>query len=1254
MLEGIQDGSIFSGTLGALGENGQTTLSTANLASGDALVDKIGTPEARGSRVITAGPDAFNLWNAMASYGAGIEDMQLPYIAAAWPFSAQPTINSTSFIASVLHSIGVDITNFMPFGLRNSPGASTLIGTPENDNMQTTPNFNQIVTGGGEDTLRGSNNLIFVEKLYGGADNDTIYWSPGENIVHGGQPRLAYSGDGFDTVDYSGVGTVHIYATRHAVEHKVANYISVFEGGSDQLFSIESVAWDRANDHVIAGEGVELLEKPLLLDLKGNGSGRGDELGFTDGDEGVIFNAVNDTTISVQTIANMGEDAGYWAQSVEWLAGSNGDDLIYTNSSVRGAEGADGDDTLDARLAIPFSGQSPEGYDIELDGGNGNDILVSGGGRTLARGGDGRDTFVLSAMTSGSGTVEFVIVDAEAEDKLYVPYDFFLVARGDYEDSQLFQLTGAAFKIDDIIIESLFQWGLPDDDQIQGNIEFVGSITYKLEGSDLVLTLYQGHEEFFAEDFGPDEPPGPTVRLSANEGDTLTTIRVRDWSEGDLGLTFPLTWSPATFDQSPNGFADYPGYTNAINDDTDASHFMAALDERPEAHLPSEFATSTVAAARSLVAPVTDGTDGNDVLFTTGPGPFRLSGKGGDDDITGSDGGDILDGGTGGDTLRGGRGNDTYYVDAAADTVVELERAGFDRVISSIDYTLGDNVEHLALAGAAINGIGNALRNTIEGNDLDNILVTGDGDDTLAGNAGNDTLIGGAGGDGYVYENGDGRDIIIEDASPSLADDVLILAGTLSPGDVTFIRDPNAFADLILSFTDGGRVTIKNYFSGNGAGIESLEFTTGTTWSGSQLAALASAALISSNEAPIATDDDFTAASTGSVTIPFAALFDNDRDYDGDTLSLLAVSNAAGGTADIDGNGNVIVTAAAQTGDRFVSFDYTVGDGRGGSAQATVNLYVSSRSTPINQAPVAAPVTLAAIAEDSGSRLITSAQLLAGVTDADGPGLSITALSIASGLGSLVNNNNGSWSYTPALNDETSATFNYTASDGSLTASSTATLDITPVNDAPVARADNGFSVKKGKTLKIAPSDLIKNDSDIDGGQLVLTSVSNATGGTVTKNAHGDVVFKAARDFSGIASFSYEVSDGQGAASTAIVSINVLDNKHLNRIVGTPGRDTLSGTAGNDVFFGKGGSDTFVFLPALGHDQIRDFQTRNRCFGTDDVIDLRGNGITSYSQLWSLIHQDGADTVITLDSDTSITLSGVKIGTLHHDHFKII
>ena len=103
--------------------------------------------------------------------------------------------------------------------------------------------------------------------------------------------------------------------------------------------------------------------------------------------------------------------------------------------------------------------------------------------------------------------------------------------------------------------------------------------------------------------------------------------------------------------------------------------------------------------------------------------------------------------------------------------------------------------------------------------------------------------------------------------------------------------------------------------------------------------------------------------------------------------------------------------------------------------------------TPVNDAPAATPVTLAAISENDGTRLITQAELLANATDVDGPALTATNLTLSTGSGTLVDNGNGTWNYTPAANDDTSVSFTYTVTDGSLTVAGRATLDITQVND---------------------------------------------------------------------------------------------------------------------------------------------------------------------------------------------------------------
>ncbi|RDJ23335.1 tandem-95 repeat protein [Bosea caraganae] len=94
-------------------------------------------------------------------------------------------------------------------------------------------------------------------------------------------------------------------------------------------------------------------------------------------------------------------------------------------------------------------------------------------------------------------------------------------------------------------------------------------------------------------------------------------------------------------------------------------------------------------------------------------------------------------------------------------------------------------------------------------------------------------------------------------------------------------------------------------------------------------------------------------------------------------------------------------------------------------------------------------------------------------------------------------------------------------------------------NAAPVAADDAGFSTDAGAVLSIAVADLLANDTDADGDALAIQSVTAGVGGSVTLDAHGNVVFTPAAGFSGDASFSYTVSDGKGGTDTATLSLTV-------------------------------------------------------------------------------------------------------------------
>ncbi|WP_375665241.1 VCBS domain-containing protein [Stutzerimonas kunmingensis] len=151
----------------------------------------------------------------------------------------------------------------------------------------------------------------------------------------------------------------------------------------------------------------------------------------------------------------------------------------------------------------------------------------------------------------------------------------------------------------------------------------------------------------------------------------------------------------------------------------------------------------------------------------------------------------------------------------------------------------------------------------------------------------------------------------------------------------------------------------------------------------------------------------------------------------------------------------------------------------------------------VNDAPTTSSVVLAHIAEDSGARLITSLELLAAAEDEDGDLLTVNNLQISSGAGQLVDNHDGTWTYTPAPDDDTAVTFSYSISDGTTSTAGTATLDIIPVDDTapnqpPVVTAPLSLDVVEDGELLVL--DLLQGATDPNGDALVITT------GTITVN----------------------------------------------------------------------------------------------------------------------------------------------------------
>jgi VCBS repeat-containing protein len=204
----------------------------------------------------------------------------------------------------------------------------------------------------------------------------------------------------------------------------------------------------------------------------------------------------------------------------------------------------------------------------------------------------------------------------------------------------------------------------------------------------------------------------------------------------------------------------------------------------------------------------------------------------------------------------------------------------------------------------------------------------------------------------------------------------------------------------------------------------------------------------------------------------------------------LTYKDGSGATQSVDG----VISRLFKTGSRVEGLFFyaygntsTIGDGATDSAETSYILcidpskftdgysYYTTSSDPVdtkmneqivpNSAPVAGNDT-ATVTEDSS---VTS-NVLSNDTDANADSLTVSAFSISgqagpfvvgtpytiSGVGSLTINSNGGYTFTPVANYAGSVPLvTYTVSDGTVTATATLSISITPVNDAPTSSNDS-------------------------------------------------------------------------------------------------------------------------------------------------------------------------------------------------------
>jgi len=558
---------------------------------------------------------------------------------------------------------------------------------------------------------------------------------------------------------------------------------------------------------------------------------------------------------------------------------------------------------------------------------------------------------------------------------------------------------------------------------------------------------------------------------------------------------------------------------------------------------------------------ILDGAAGNDDM-DGGSGNDQLFGGTGNDDMDGGSGNDVLDGGTGNDEMEGGSGNDTLWgragndwIDAGSGNDTADGNAGSDELDlgSGNDLAIYNMTENAGAHDEYDGGSGNdtlrleftraqwltsAVQNDIrrfldalnggggwcgddfdfnafnlDASDFEALQVTVDGVALSAADDGVDAI-----NDAFtVAENATvGGQVLTNDVVPDLVKTVSLVsgpsAGLLSFNtDGTFTFDTNGAFNALnagqtatVTFTyrvtdadgDTDTATVTITVTGVGGAANQPPIVTGAIATGSATEIV--------DNAP--GENTTTHTATGTVSFTDANISDSH------TVTVAPVGSGYRGTLTASitnsatGDGAGVVTWNYSVADSALdnlaagqvltqSYTLTINDGNGGTTTQTVAITFAGT----NDAPVVTLTTLAAIAEDSGARLITQAELLANATDIDGPAaLSATNLQIGTGGGALVDNGNGTWSYTPALDDGGAVSFTYDVTDGISSVATSASLDITAVADAPslsVADATGDFAGGVFQVNQGAPSPQAGPDiaSFADGRSIVVwTAPGNA------------------------------------------------------------------------------------------------------------------------------------------------------------------
>ncbi|WP_176472303.1 M10 family metallopeptidase, partial [Pseudomonas sp. Irchel 3H7] len=677
-----------------------------------------------------------------------------PVFETIWDAGGNDTIDASSQAAKV--DINLNEGTYSTIGLPNLTGGSVFnsgLGIAYGAKIENAigSNFNDILRGNDLDNVLDGG--TGVDTMYGGAGNDTYYVDNRDDRIYETGTSASEVDSVFSTTSYS------LYINTNVENLTLLTNASINGYGNDG----KNVITGNAGNNLLDGYG-----------------GADTLIGGTGNDIYVVDNA-GDIILESSTLAS---EIDTVRASVSWGLGNNLENLELLGSGNVNATGNSLDNVLTGNASDNVL-DGLAGLDT-LIGGAGNDayIIDQAGELDLAKenANEGNDTLILNYSvqsntlinlnSSALGNFENVTVNGNGA------FDIQGNARDNVLTGNAFAntLTGGAGNdtyvingLEDTLVELAYE----GRDQVRSYVTYtlganledgqlLGDAAINLSGNELnnVLTGNTG-DNILDGGVGADTligGDGNDIYMVDNSADVVVEGWTNDYDQVYSSANFTLDVNlEALFlmgSSDLNGTGNYSDNRitgNIGNNILDGGYGADTLiggvgndtyivDDASD--LVVELANEGYDVVRSSVSYALSANIEDASLL--GNAAINLEGNDLNNVLTGNGGDNTLNGGLGADIMIGGAGVDTYYVDNVGDVIIETDASptAYDRVFSSIDYTLGGNVENLLFVGTAnLRGIGSDVANRMTGNAGDNYLDGGLGADTLMGGLGNDTYV---------------------------------------------------------------------------------------------------------------------------------------------------------------------------------------------------------------------------------------------------------------------------------------------------------------------------------------------------------------------------------------------------------------------------------------------------------------------------------------------------------------------------------